>query len=87
MDIFDLMNHPIISKLPGPEFKAFVLLKTQAIDGYIDGFTIRGTQREWLAKKEDYNLPTSKDKVKEIIRNLIAAKCVRYKNRKLKILI
>jgi hypothetical protein len=87
MDIFDLMNHPIISKLPGSEFKAFVLLKSQAVDGHIDGFTIRGTQREWLEKEEEYNLPTSKTKVKDIIRNLIAAKCIRYKNRKLKILI
>lgn len=69
MTDIELATCPKTKNLPPAMFKALCVLKAKSVEGKIENFTIRGLAREWENSPE-LNMPSSKNKVKEILRVL-----------------
>lgn len=69
MTEIELATHEKTKGLHPDMFKAYCLLKAKAVNGQIEKFTIRGLAREWQENKE-LNMPSSKNRVKAILRDL-----------------
>lgn len=78
MTINQLINHPILGTLSPEHLKAYLLLRKKAERGIVSNFTIRGLVREWLADKDTVKMPTGKNTVKAILRDLEELKVVSY---------
>lgn len=78
MTINQLIEHPILGTLSPEHLKAYLLLRKKAVRGIVSNFTIRGLVREWSENKELIKMPTGKNTVKSIIRNLEDLKVISY---------
>lgn len=78
MTINQLINHPILGSLSPEHLKAYLLLRKKAERGVVSSFTIRGLVREWSEDKDTVKMPTGKNTVKAILRDLEELQVVSY---------
>ena len=69
MTLSKLLSDKRIQKLPAASLKIYLYLLGESKNGTIECFTIRGLCRK-AKEKEELNLPTGKNTIKESLREL-----------------